>query len=520
MTRAGVVMALLVAGCGGDPPAAPTAETPEVIQSRPANVDPRVVERAPSTFAALALPGDVGRSFAWVGADGEALVVARDGRFFRVDAYGTPALVARIPGEAPVAADAPVAGLLERSPGEVLALVPSGALRLYGGWVERVAFPPLLAAATARCAWGDESLWATPAGVYTTHGTSWLRLDREGAPVTDATQVLPARASAGAREAWVLGSGGALRKLRVESAAAGVAVRWSDPVPGLLLDRVRAVAVHNGARYVSRSGDLLRVTADGALQRVRIPGIYAGPFAMASAGPWLWMVWEGNTDAALARFDGADRLEVLGRGGPWEAPALSAGGPGGGVAVITDGATATRVVVEPAVRVLGLREGEAVVRPRVSLWVEPPSPSLVEAVEFSLDGARVSAATAAPFAWGEAGATERELSTLEFGDHQVTVNVRYRGAAPLRVTRGFRYLSPLGRVPTYERDIRELYEARCARCHSANIGRDLDGYARLAAQATLVADAMESRRMPPDLAVDAATIQIVTAWAAGGARER
>ncbi|MFO0603063.1 MAG: hypothetical protein U0324_07810, partial [Polyangiales bacterium] len=93
------------------------------------------------------------------------------------------------------------------------------------------------------------------------------------------------------------------------------------------------------------------------------------------------------------------------------------------------------------------------------------------------------------------------------------------GADDLRVRRTFRYLSPLGRVPTYAADIRGLYERACARCHSTNIARDLRGYSRLADMAALVAGTVQSRRMPPDLTLDTPSIQLVTAWVAGGSPE-
>ena len=95
----------------------------------------------------------------------------------------------------------------------------------------------------------------------------------------------------------------------------------------------------------------------------------------------------------------------------------------------------------------------------------------------------------------------------------------YNGADDLRVRRSFRYLSPLGRVPTYAGDIRPLYDMACARCHSNNIARDLRGYNRLADMAALIASVVQSRRMPPDLTLDTPSIQLVTAWIAGGAPE-
>jgi hypothetical protein len=75
--------------------------------------------------------------------------------------------------------------VVERAPGEPMALVPSGGLVLSGGWVRRAELPPLLGNARAVARWGSESLWATSMGLYTTQGATWLRLDRAGTALTD-----------------------------------------------------------------------------------------------------------------------------------------------------------------------------------------------------------------------------------------------------------------------------------------------------------------------------------------------
>ncbi len=513
-SRVALTVVLTIVGCGEASPSSPGVVDP--VELRPANVDVRLVERAPVSFAALAVPMGVDRAFASVGAEGDALLVAGDGRFFAVDAYGALAPLSRLPGDTSTI-DGAVTALLQRAPGEALVTGPSGGLRLHDGWVEGAGLPPLLARAVARCGWAGEALWATPEGVFTSQGTGWLRLDRDGMPVTDARALL---AVGDGREAWVLGSGGALRRLRVDGSGEAPTVRWSDPVPGLRLDSVKSIAAHRGSRYIARQSDLVRVTAAGALERVRIPGMYAGPFAMVSAGPWLWMAWDGETEAAVARFDGDHTVEVLGRGGPWLAPALAVDPLRGDVAVVTDGAAATRVVVASAVTVVGLVDGETVLAPSVSVLAQPPSPSLVEGVDFSLDGVRVTSVAAAPYAWGPDGQARRNLDPLAFGPHEVTIAVRYRGAAPVRETRRFVYASPLGRVPTYVGDIQPLYARGCARCHSTGIARDLSTFAAMSAQSPLVVAAVRSRRMPPDLAIDEETIQVVAAWVAGGSVER
>jgi hypothetical protein len=511
MTRRALALFGALGACVGAPLDDIARPDAAVVAPRVRNVDVALVERAPEVFSPLPLPTDVAECFAWVAPDGDALLAARDGRLFAADGYG---VLRSVPAGPEVTGAFTVRAIVERGPGDPLAVTDGDALAARDGWAQRVFLPTMLRGARDRGRWSDAALWATPTGVYFTDGPQWLRLDRGGAPVTDVRAVLPLDARDGLREAWAL-RGDTLEAVSLR----GRAVTWAPPVPGLALGPVRAIALHRGSRYIARSTDLLRLTPDGAVERVRAPGFFAGPAAMASAGPWLWMVWSGDAEAAVARYDGDGVFEVLGRGGPLRAPRISADSTRGDIAVVTDGATALRVEVAAAVRLRGFAEGAVLTSPRLALTAEPPAPWRVESVDFSVDGVRVASATAAPFVWGDGVAT-RELPDLAFGAHVVAVNVRYRGAPATRLTRSFTYASPIGRAPTWEADIRPIFEAHCARCHATGVARDLRGYARFRAQATAIRGAMEGRRMPPDFSVDAPTIQLLGAWIGGGLRER
>lgn len=520
-------MAACLAGCfeGDAPPSVtPAADAGPLdggfvtAEVRPMNVDiERVIERAPAAFSNFALPAGAELAGVWMGSEGQSLAVARDGRFFALDQQGGLRALERLPNEPAMMGDAPVSAVFERGPDEPVAVVPSGGLVLRGGWVRRDPVLPLLRDARSYARWGDATLMTTPTGVYTTVGSQWLRLDRMGAAITDAVAVAPGPVSEAEREAYVLRSGGELMRLRVRPrAGAAPEVLWSQPIPGLDTSMVRATASLGGARYIARPGDLLRVTAAGVLERVRIAGVYAGPKALASAGPWLWMVYEGEAESMVARTDGA-QVEVLARGTRWQAPRMVIDRTLGNHAMIFEGARAYRVLVEPSLGFSGLGEGAVVTEPRATLQVVPPSPSMVEAVSWRLDGRVLVELTAAPWGLGEMGAATREFQNLAFGEHALSVTVRYRGAEALTRTRRFTYASPLGRVPTFSGEISAIYDQRCGRCHSTGVARDLRGYERLRAQAASVADVVRSRRMPPDLTMDVPSIQIFTAWVAGGA---
>ena len=343
----------------------------------PRNVDITLTERAPSSFAPVALPMGVRPALPWVTASGRGYVVTTEGRFFTVDAYGNGTELERLAGDVRGMMESPPNAFFELTPGEPTAFVPDGAVVVREGTFRRASLPPLLANAKALTRWNGESLWATGAGLYTTLGARWLRLDRNGAPVTDAVALLAGPSSGPTREAWVLRASGALERLRVTPRdAMAVDVVWSDPVVGLDLFDVRAVGSLRGQRYIARGRDLLRVTTTGSVERLRVPGVMEGPSVIVSTPRWLWMVWPGDTESLLARFDG-ERFEVLARGLFAATTRLAVDGARGDSALVIDGTRVRRLVTEAAPMVTGFADGVVVTEPRLAFQVDPPSPAAV-----------------------------------------------------------------------------------------------------------------------------------------------
>jgi len=501
-------------------PIPPDPDAAVIVDLRPRNVDVQLLERAPATLAPVPLPMGVEALFPWVDADGRGFVVTRDARFYSIDAYGVPSPIERRVGDVRGAMESPPNALVEVTHNEPTAFVPDGALVVREGNVQRAQLPSLLANARAMVRWGTEALWATTAGLFTTQGPRWLRLDRDGRPVTDVVALAPAPLRGATRDAWVLRASGELLRLRVTPGMGDVAeVVWSDPAPGLAVGNVRAIESYGEHRYMARGSDLLRVHAEGAIERVRIPGMDTGPVAFARGGRWLWIAWGGGATSALGRFDGT-RIEVVGRGLFADTLRIAANRATGDVALFVANGRVWRVVTEAAPQVLGFEDGAVVTEARLPFQVFPPTPSAVSSVRFLLDGMMVERVITPPFRWGPGGAElHRSFPALRFGEHTVEAIIAYDNTDELRVRRRFRYLSPLGRVPTYTADIRPLYESACARCHSTNIARDLRGYHRLADMAPLIAAVVLSRRMPADTTLDTPSIQLVTSWVAGGAPE-
>ena len=123
------------------------------------------------------------------------------------------------------------------------------------------------------------------------------------------------------------------------------------------------------------------------------------------------------------------------------------------------------------------------------------------------------------------GERNRELSTQlpsrrtgPYGTHSVRVVVRH-GEATIERTVGFGYQSPFGRVPTYAMDIRALYQARCARCHSNAVAEELSSYELLSSRRISLRLALRERRMPPDLPLDPVSEALFVAWIDGNVPE-
>ena len=506
---------------------------------RPMNLDLTLTERVPAALTPVVLPDGEPVVAQWVSPEGDAVLATRGGALYGIDVYGAVREIERIPGDPRLPGDAPVGLITERDAQTPLLLSPSGGSLVLDGWAQRAQLPAILRGARAHARWGAEALWATGAALYATDGPRWLQIDRGDRPVTDVVAMVPGAVSDAAREAWVLREGGALETLRVTAQGDTRSARWGEALPGFSVGVVRAIAASGDDRYLSRRDDLLRVRASGLVERLRVPGELGGPVALTPAGPWLWAAWDNGPEGVnLGRINPASSVEMIARGvQPFARRVgavtvrLAADGERGESAVLTlramespddggapaEASRTLRVVVLPRVALGGVAEGGAVTFAQVPLRALPPRPDAVVGVDFALDGTRLETVTAPPFAWGGGGRLVRDLPTLEFGAHTATVTVRYAGAEPLRRERRFSYLSPLGRVPTYATDIAPVYESRCARCHSSGIARDLRGYDRLSAQAPTVAQALLSRRMPPDLAVDEPTVLLFTSWIAGGA---
>jgi hypothetical protein len=261
------------------------------------------------------------------------------------------------------------------------------------------------------------------------------------------------------------------------------------------------------------------------------------PDAVSGGGGHAWVLW--NSD--VLRTDGT-RWDALARDpkiGPLSR--VLSDSTGNSALVIDDEGGLIRVDVEERLRLSGLRDGELVAQPLGGLEVVPWRDTPPTSVEYFVDGEMMPSArrTEAPWGWGYrvetnamgmavitvTGERNRELSTQlpsrrtgPYGTHSVRVVVRH-GEATIERTVGFGYQSPFGRVPTYAMDIRALYQARCARCHSNAVAEELSSYELLSSRRISLRLALRERRMPPDLPLDPVSEALFVAWIDGNVPE-
>ena len=106
--------------------------------------------------------------------------------------------------------------------------------------------------------------------------------------------------------------------------------------------------------------------------------------------------------------------------------------------------------------------------------------------------------------------------TLADGAHSVTVTARYPGAVLVKRTVHFTLQSGATGTVGYAADIKPIFDARCAKCHTMGPGRDLTTFDLWKANSMLIVNAVKDKRMPADGPLDPSFIQKIARWVNGG----
>jgi hypothetical protein len=174
----------------------------------------------------------------------------------------------------------------------------------------------------------------------------------------------------------------------------------------------------------------------------------------------------------------------------------------------------------PVPRVSGLYQGMQVVEDGLVLRALLPPGAEPVSVAFELNGARVPAQGPLYSMGGEeADGTPKaySLSGLDAGTYLLGVVALLPGGTEARRTVPFTYAPLSTAVLGWDKDVRPIYEARCAKCHDSGPGFPLSTYALWKENVDRITAAVREQRMPADGPLDPQQISLIQRWAASGA---
>ncbi len=362
----------------------------------------------------------------------------------------------------------------------------------------------------------DGAVWlAHASGLYRLVGGALSALKIQGVALDGITALAAAPAEDGAPGLWFLRNG----ELSVAVATAPGAFQVRAALPpleeGESLVSLAAVGPGQeaaGELWLLTSARLLRRSAEG-WRRVDFA---QRPAQLLGAGRFLWV----KSSDSLLLYDADARTWAEASGlDTREFRFLAA--DESGCAWVQLGGETVAVSRAPVPRVNGLNQGAQVVEDgRVLRAVVAPGPAPVS-VAFELAGTRVPVAPPDYSMGGlEADGSPRAYSFAGMapGRYVLSVISLLPDGSEARRAVPFEY-QPLSTVVLgWDKDVRPLHEARCAKCHVQGPGRPLATYALWKENAGLITAAVRDQRMPADGPLDPQQISLIQRWAAAGAK--
>ncbi|MDY7227092.1 hypothetical protein [Hyalangium rubrum] len=367
--------------------------------------------------------------------------------------------------------------------------------------------------ATAQAA--DGAVWlAHTSGLYRLHEGKLSALKVDGAALEGITVLAAAPAEDGAPGVWLLKDGKPY--VAVATAAGVYQVRPAE----LRLDERETLVSMAGLEaskdataelWVLTSERLLR-HKDGKWRRVEFA---QRPVQLLSAGRFLWVK---SSDQLLLYDADADSWGLATGVETREFRFVAADESGS--AWVQLGAETVVLSRAPVPRVLGLHQGMRVVEDSLLVRAVPPAgqtPTLL----FRIGGAEV-VAEAPGYSLGglekDGELKPYSFAALEPGKNVLELVARFLDGSESKRLVYFDF-QPVGPVVLgWDKDIRPIHEARCAKCHISGPGRQLSTYELWKENAELITAAVRDQRMPADGPLDQQLITLIQRWAASGAK--
>jgi hypothetical protein len=276
-------------------------------------------------------------------------------------------------------------------------------------------------------------------------------------------------------------------------------------------------------------GELWLITSQGLFQHTANGwGTLATPEppkALLSAGRWVWLL----AGKQLYRYD-ADARRWGRANGLAAAPTLLAADATGG-AWLQAGDKVLSVSSGAVPRIVGLFEGARLYQADVQVHAQIPVADDPSAVSFTIDdGARIErkveaaqpgtgAIATLDFALGGFDAAGHEqsysMAGLSSGWHTLTVTAELTPGPQSRRLH-FDFRSSTSSALSFAKDVKPIFEARCAKCHSHGPGHELKTYEEWVSDKDRMVKAVVELRMPADGPLDPTQIQVLQRWASGG----
>lgn len=456
------------------------------------------------------------------------------GRPVRVRIDGSAYLIESHPGN-PVA-PGPGSAVWPLGPFSSVVATTKGLFVAEGGWLIAPSWREVLPRQGGA---GETGLIATAVG---DNGVAWLahtsglfklesgmlaELKEEGASITGIEGLAIAPGHNGALSVWF--ARGDKLSYAERTGVTAFIIKDSRLTPADLAGGVAALA--GLAPTAASPGELWAITQK-KLWRFH-QGLWApyelpkAPKELKAAGRFLWLrAGDGlfRYDADAAAWGEAKGLEA--------APTLLAA-DASGAAWVRVGEATLAVSDGLTPRVLGLFQNEKIYGTEAPIVALVPASATPEGVFFKVDEgaeAEVTAMAALPgegplsgtlyFSMGgrEAGGAVRPASfiTLADGPHSVTVTARYPDAVLVKRVLYFTLSSGATGTVSYDADVKPIFEARCAKCHTMGPGRDLTTFDLWKMNSTLIVNSVKDKRMPADGPLDPSFIQKIARWVNGG----
>lgn len=498
-TVAPALLFLLAAACGGSSsPSSLELERPQAAAFQPTQI------RSPMALA-------TGTGFA--DQTGGGVFISAAGKAVRLRLDGSQAPLESHPGNTVVPGTAHAAFRL--GPRTALVETDSGLFLADAGWLIAPPWSEALGLGMKATAQGaDGAAWlAHTSGLYRLVDGQLSALKVNGAALDGITQLAVAPAEDGAPGVWMLRNG-----------ALSVAVATA---PNVFQVRPAALALEEKETLVSiaallpgkeQSAELWVLTSerllrhkDKAWKRVEFA---QRPVQLLGAGRFLWVK---SGDQLLSYDADAEKWGTATGVDTREFRFLAADESGCAWAQL--GADSVAISRAPVPRVIGLNQSSRVVEDGLVIRAVPPAGTESPTLVFHIGGAEVIAQPPEYSLGGlEKDGSLRPFSfaALEPGMNSLEVVARLLDGSEARRTVHFDF-QPLSPVQVgYAKDIRPIFEARCAKCHVSGPGRPLSTYELWKQNADLISAAVRDQRMPADGPLDPQLISLIQRWVAAG----